>query len=464
MLHKKAVEILKENVFRQGNDCDYTAASGKLRQNDRAGKFLYPFQWLWDCFFISAWSADSEQSIKDVRKFLGAQRADGFIGHIRYNREVLAKNEYFPSPKIYYNSELPDTGEIVSFITQPPNIGYGAWELVKKIKNERLKREFAEEVLAKILRFHGFIYENLSLDGAMVVIHPWQAGDDNSPRWDGIYDEIIKGTKIETVQKAVNKWLELLQIGQERLDLKLVTASQRPLNSHYYIYLYLIYLYGQWGWDYKKIMQQSPFRVKDPMSTGILIRSNLALLEMARFLDDKPAEKSINEWLRISTEGLEKLWNEEDQFYYSVNVSSGQQIKIKTCSGLVPVFSQSIKKERAMGLARHIWDMARDEESFIIPSTFFTEMQLFEADRYWRGPVWIMINELVRDGLMFYQQTELATKITQESLELVYRSIESGDEGFYEYYNPFNGHGLGSPKQSWTAAAVLKILEEDVIG
>jgi len=39
-----------------------------------------------------------------------------------------------------------------------------------------------------------------------------------------------------------------------------------------------------------------------------------------------------------------------------------------------------------------------------------------------------------------------------------------GKKEFYEYYNCFSGQGLGSPRVSWTMAAVLHILEKETNG
>ncbi len=457
-LGKRAKEILEENIFREGKDSGYTPPSGPIIPPwDNKPHFLYPFQWLWDTFFVAGWMDDTKQGIRDTEIFLKSQRKDGFLGHIRYNREVLAKGEYFPPANIYYkDGKLPE-GEIISKITQPPNVAYGVSQLARKITDEREKRKFLKEVFPKIFKYHEYIYQKLVVDGLMVVIHPWQNGDDNSPKWDSIYQKI----RSEDLHEKMEKWLGSLKIPYERLDLRLVHHSQRPIDKHYDIYLYLIWLYGKWGWNEKKILEESPFRVVDPLTNAVLLRANKELLEMARYLKRERETEKIAEWLRVTQKGLEKLWDEKEGLYFAVDLTSGNQIGIVTVSNYAPLFSQAIPEEKARRIAGRIRGMAKAHPlSFLVPSTDFEEITIFSPLRYWRGPTWIIMNAIIVDGLIFYGQTEEAKRILEDTLRLVaYQAEGAAKPGFYEYYNPWTGEGLGSPGQSWTAAAVMFLLE-----
>ena len=75
--------------------------------------------------------------------------------------------------------------------------------------------------------------------------------------------------------------------------------------------------------------------------------------------------------------------------------------------------------------------------------------EAFEAKRYWRGPVWLMMNWLIADGLSAAGAGDLAERLERDSAHLVERS------GFYEYFDPITGEGCGGPDFTWTAAIYL---------
>jgi len=77
----------------------------------------------------------------------------------------------------------------------------------------------------------------------------------------------------------------------------------------------------------------------------------------------------------------------------------------------------------------------------------------WEARRYWRGPVWIILNWLVIEGLRKYDYNELADAIQRDTLDLLTRS------GFREYYDPRDGSGCGSADFSWSAALAFEFQE-----
>jgi glycogen debranching enzyme len=149
--------------------------------------------------------------------------------------------------------------------------------------------------------------------------------------------------------------------------------------------------------------------------------------------------------------------------YMTKDLTKNELIPVETVSDLIPLFSTTITKTKADLLAAKISElMKNDKVKYKLPSTFPSQEELFEPSRYWRGPVWIITNELVADGLCFYGHTQLATELRTTNLQLVMQTLDEYG-GFYEYYNPITGMGLGSAKQSWTAAALLKSLDGSLV-
>lgn len=65
----------------------------------------------------------------------------------------------------------------------------------------------------------------------------------------------------------------------------------------------------------------------------------------------------------------------------------------------------------------------------------------------------MVVNYMIADGLARHGQAEVATRITQSSLELIEKS------GFAEYYDPDDGTPCGGGRFSWTAAMVIEYLK-----
>jgi mannosylglycerate hydrolase len=79
----------------------------------------------------------------------------------------------------------------------------------------------------------------------------------------------------------------------------------------------------------------------------------------------------------------------------------------------------------------------------------------FKAARYWRGPVWPILNWVLQRGLDRYGYPTLAADVRRAIIELARRA------GFFEHYNPETGGGQGAEQFAWTAALVLDLLREN---
>ena len=82
---------------------------------------------------------------------------------------------------------------------------------------------------------------------------------------------------------------------------------------------------------------------------------------------------------------------------------------------------------------------------FLVPSQAKNNY-FYEPRRYWRGPVWILINWMVMEGLKRYGYRDLSDRVRRDSVALMRRS------GFFEYYDPRDGSPAGASDFSWSAA------------
>ena len=64
----------------------------------------------------------------------------------------------------------------------------------------------------------------------------------------------------------------------------------------------------------------------------------------------------------------------------------------------------------------------------------------------------MIVNYLIADGLNRSGQSQMATRIIENSLSLILHS------GFAEYYDPKTGAPCGGTSFTWTAAMVIEFL------
>jgi glycogen debranching enzyme len=73
----------------------------------------------------------------------------------------------------------------------------------------------------------------------------------------------------------------------------------------------------------------------------------------------------------------------------------------------------------------------------------------FERRRYWRGPVWPVVNALVARGLRDSGRLDAAERLRSQTATLV------REGGFAEYFDPIDGTACGGHDFTWTAAVWL---------
>jgi glycogen debranching enzyme len=79
---------------------------------------------------------------------------------------------------------------------------------------------------------------------------------------------------------------------------------------------------------------------------------------------------------------------------------------------------------------------------------------VFEPKRYWRGPVWAVVNWMIADGFASNGEAALAAAIHDQTRRLI------AEAGFSEYFDPTTGEGIGGADFSWTAAIYLMLARD----
>ena len=410
-----AVEVLKENDWGT-----YTVPT----------KGLYPFQWNWDSCFTAIGQAhfDESRAWTEIETLFEHQWLDGMVPHIIFHKH---DDGYFPGAEVWQtNRPVPTSG-----ITQPPVAGFSLRRLFERSRDRAEAERRARALLPKVDKWIEWFYANRDPrgEGLVALLHPWEAGRDNSIDWDEAFERVpIEGIAPYT-----------------RRDTQHADPSHRPTKAQYDRYLWLVEHFRSLGWDNSKLHDASPFQIVDPGFNAILIRTCQDLAFVAEALGDTETARRNHERAAKSLAALERLWSPGHSQYLCLDRITGELVDSASIGGLIPVFA-AIPTERAASIAQVI---ARQAEHlrYIVASHDPTDSR-FDAKRYWRGPVWLICNYMIVDGLLAAGQRDMAARIITSSLELIEQS------GFAEYYDPTTGEPCGGGRFTWTAAMVLEFL------
>lgn len=395
-----------------------------LGANDRGGYTvptdgLYPYQWNWDSAF-AAWGFgrfDPARAWAELETLFSGQWENGMVPHILFHK---ADPGYFPGPEVWgCKGPLPSSG-----ISQPPVAASFARRIHEA--DPALGREAMARLWPRFMAWHRwFMTWRTDEAGAVCITHPWESGRDNAPDWDGAMARIDPA--------GVGEY--------QRRDTAHVDPHMRPTKYDYDRYIWLVQLGRRLGWDEAAMARENPFRVADPTMTFTLLRACRDMAALGGELGRDTGE--IEEWITRLEAGAASLWNEALGSYDSRDVHAG------TWSGTVSNASflcWYAGLENARMLERY--DRIAAAVKYAVPSTD-PEHPLFDRKRYWRGPVWAIMNALIGIGLHDMGHRRRAEALRRQTGELI------ATRGFAEYFDTLDGSPAGGGAFTWTAAVWL---------
>lgn len=403
-----------------------------MRRNDRGGYTvptdgLYPFQWNWDSAFAAMgfMRFDEPRAWQELDMLFLGQWQDGLVPHIVFHQP---SDSYFPGPEVWGTRHTPPT----SGITQPPVAAIAAWRMFAAAKDRALAEAKARALFPKLLAWHRWWAAARDPEGTglVAILHNWESGMDNSPAWDEPFRS-VPGTMTAYVRK----------------DTGHVDAAMRPRKADYDRYVHLVETYRACGWRPESMWKAAPLKVAHVGINAILLRAeeDLTRLALALGFDAEAAEIAARA-ARMAA-ALERLWDPRASAFRSMDLIAGQPIEAATSAGFLPLLTGVPTPAQASAMAREIarW---RALGRYGVP-TVPPDDPAFDGRRYWRGPIWCIMNWLLADGLSRHGLTAEAEAIRSDTARLLL------DRGFAEYFDPVDGTPCGGFGFTWTAAAAL---------
>ncbi|GAB3537730.1 trehalase family glycosidase [Arthrobacter tecti] len=348
---------------------------------------IYPHLWLWDsCFHAVIWGTlGDERALVELNAVLDAQLPGGMIPHMRYGGE----------PADTWLGPLPAS----SSLTQPPMFGHAVKVL--------LERGLApsSDILARARKGLDWLWDHRRTeDGLIYIVHPWEGGNDHSPRWD---DWGAPGRTPENYSRpARTAW------NKDRMrDLSFADDGAARWSSTF---------------------------VTCPASFNAYVAFNLA--ELGTALGDG----QLTERARLLGATMDELlWDEEEQLWSDrAVVGGGPSTRIPTSDGVMGalVTADRAKAEAALN---QLEDPARFGSDYG-PTNVARTHPSYDPGTYWRGTAWPPLSYLFWLAELRWERSDAADRLAERTLRAARTS------GWAEYWNPETGEGLGAIPQSWT--------------
>ncbi|GAA4481047.1 amylo-alpha-1,6-glucosidase [Microbacterium panaciterrae] len=203
------------------------------------------------------------------------------------------------------------------------------------------------------------------------------------------------------------------------------------------------------GWDNSTTFDEARV-IESPDLAAFLILQLDELVALAERLG-ADAAADVGEWVGARAEIEAALWRElwtGDRFVarsaWTGNASGSSSLLNTLPIILGERLPAEIADALAATIAEHLtlWGLATE------PVT----SPLYEADGYWRGPIWAPSTVLIEDGLRRAGHVALADRVSRAFR----RACEAS--GFAENFDATTGAGLRDRAYTWTASAYLTLL------
>jgi Mannosylglycerate hydrolase MGH1-like glycoside hydrolase domain len=352
---------------------------------------VYPHLWLWDsCFHAIARAALGDpRSVRELEAVFVAQLPSGFVPHMRYAR---------PSQ---YRGPLDDR----SGYTQPPVYGHAAAFIARR------GFDVGEELVAAISGAFDYLWrERRTPEGLLRILHPWEAGADDSPRWDAW---------VGSTEWNRDQWtgFDLELVGETVF----ATTGEAVANHRF---------------------EAAPAAFNAIAAHGM---RELAAIGGAQLWLDRADE--------LSTAIDELLWDPDERLWSDrAVIGPNGSLDVPTLDGVLPALS-TVDPELAAAALDQLSDESRFAAGFGL-AYVARNHPLYRPRLYWRGAAWPQLNYLARVAALRWGRLQLAADIA------VMTRRGAAASGFSELWDPETGEGLGATPQSWAALAAVDAIDQ----
>jgi hypothetical protein len=420
-----------------------------VRACSRPNESLYPFQWNWDSSIVSMGYADlgaTDRALAELVSLHSAQHPSGLLPHIAFSDDAASLARYFPGPDVWGDLRGID-GRAISGITQPPVSGIALGHLAERGLD--VQSPIVRDLIERIHAHHQWWMRarNPMGDGNVVVLHGWSTGRDNAPEVLTLYSQAHMPARVG--------------VGALRKDLGHgVAASSRPTDWYYERAVGIADTgVALGGWDDPTLAARMPMQLSDPMVAALLAGS---AHDLATVAERAGMHRIAEESTQIADEvaGALRRRASSDGTIHALDVRAGRIMdEHLTIATPMTSWAPGMPDEVIRRNAQLVKDGELAGEHGVLSASRTDEF--YDAARYWQGPSWPHMDELISQGLRRAAaepgRGELARReaiAAADALdERVARAIEA--DGVPEYRHAETGVGVGKRGMSFSSAAMI---------
>jgi len=203
--------------------------------------------------------------------------------------------------------------------------------------------------------------------------------------------------------------------------------------------------------------------------TFMMIKEMRSLSSMANELGQKTASRAWLELANLTSKLVnEKMWDDSSKFYYSINKKDDsfrfmtRDLRRMEIIGFLALWAEAAPKERAKYLLKHLTNPKKFWRKYGIPTLAADDVWFSPYVDYcckWNGPVWLLWNYMVLDGLKNYGYKKIAHQIAEKMILAVSTQLKK-NHNFWESYSPDNEVLNSPPNYIWDSIMARVLIEK----
>lgn len=203
--------------------------------------------------------------------------------------------------------------------------------------------------------------------------------------------------------------------------------------------------------------------------TTMIIKEMRCLSEMA---DELGFKGESMDWTKKTDQTCELInqfmWDENSRFYYSINMKDHsfyfmvRDLKRQEIIGFLPLWAKATDKKRSDLLIQTLTDTTKFWRKYGVPTLSAADEWYSPYVDYcckWNGPVWLLWDYMVFDGLVNYGYNDLAIQLADKMILAVTEQL-SQNHNYWESYSPDNTVLDCPPNYIWDAIMAKVLIEK----